>query len=141
LRIDHRCAGLDPREDRISAAEPITKRRSARRRDGEFALPDQSRGPFYRPGKQEISLILANAQPNVLDAFVPRDHAVEGDHQQPPMNAAIHAPGEARERVRTEDVLRHRPEGDGRAIYVAARHGLTRHDRLERLAADRDGTG
>ena len=76
-------------------------------RDGEIALPDQTRCAMDRPRQQEVGFIRGDAQADIRDAFVEGDGAGEGDHHQAALHATVDAALEAGQLVRGEQVLCH----------------------------------
>src|SRR4051812_12430550 len=121
-------AFLQPREHRVCTENPIREGPLRRVRDAEIALSDKTSCPFYRPSKQQVWLLLTNPPPDIFDALFHRNGAVEWNHKQPPLHAAIHAALKGRQVVGRKKILRNRPKLDAALIHVASFNRLSGHD-------------
>ena len=86
-----------------------------------------------------IGLFCRNAPSNAFDPFFQRNHAIEGNDQQPALHATIHAALERWKRVGGENMLRDRSEFDSAFIHVAPLDRLAGDDGFERFGGDGSG--
>jgi hypothetical protein len=97
------------------------------------------REALQSPGEQQISLLLADQQADVLNPLVFWDLRLNGT-EGPALNAAIRTACEARQGIRTEYVLGNRPKRHGRSINITTRHRFAGNHRLKRVAGNGVGT-
>ena len=77
-----------PGQDGVCTVEPLVERVLAAGRYGEVAVPDQPRCAVYGPCQKQVRFLFGDPTADPLDAFFGRDHSVERDDQQPPLDAA-----------------------------------------------------
>ena len=135
----HPHASVDPGQHRVVAQHPLDQRLLTAFRDGEIALPDQTRRTMDRPCQQEIGFFGGDPFADALDPLRDRDCSGEGDHQQAALHATVHAALEAGQGVRGKEVLCHRPELGPAFVNIAPLDWIAGHNSLEGVR--RDGFG